>query len=68
VVHVLAKPNDLLLVEPIETSQFGNWFIKELVETNHFGNMFIKEPVETHIKGMIVNKPIKKITNCDLSN
>jgi hypothetical protein len=28
--------------------------------------MFTKEPIESHIRGMKVNKPVEKRTNCNL--
>ncbi len=47
---ILAKPNDLLLEQLVETNHFGNLFIKEMVGTNHFGNLFVEESVETNQK------------------
>ncbi len=57
---ILAKLNDLLPEELVETNQFGNLFIKELVETNYFGNLFIKERIDLHIGGTTINKLVKK--------
>jgi hypothetical protein len=43
---ILAKSNDFLSEEPIETTHFGNLFIEQLVETIHSSNMFPKESVK----------------------
>jgi hypothetical protein len=43
-------------------------FIKELVETKYHGNLFPKEPVESHTRSITINKLIKKITSCNMSN
>jgi hypothetical protein len=50
----LAKPNDFLLKGP--------------VETNHFSNLFTKELVKLYTRGLTMYNPIKKKTNCSLSN
>lgn len=44
--HVLIKPNDLFIEEPIETNQSCN--------------LFINKPVEKNINDMLVKEPIKK--------
>jgi hypothetical protein len=82
--HVLAKPSDLFLEEPIERNHFGNLFTKELVETNHcndmftkepfemvqFSNLSIKEPIELYTRDMIANNLVEKgpIVACPTKN
>jgi len=43
-------------------------FIKKLIETKYHGNLFTKEPVESHTRSITINKLIKKITSCNMSN
>ncbi len=79
---VIAKLNDLLSKESVETNHYNNMFTKELievnhfndlfieglVETNHYGNLFIEELVEFHTKDMAVDDPIETRTIRNLSN
>jgi hypothetical protein len=65
---IQVKPNDLLPKELVETNNYGNLFIKELIETNYPNSLFIKEHDESHPRGITINKLVKKITSCNLSN
>jgi hypothetical protein len=66
--HVLIKPNDLLLEEPIEINPFNDVFIKEPTKMAQFSNIFTKESVELHTKNMITNNLVEKGTSCNMSN